>query len=89
MLTIEKHASELRRLRAELDQWKKTSRIFEDGLSEASKEVLALNTDLEIKQYLLDEAIRKGLQLCEQNGDLLMQLAAAKADNDEDRKSVV
>jgi regulator of replication initiation timing len=29
--------------------------------------------DLEVKQTLLDESIRKGLQLCEQNGTLLME----------------
>ena len=36
-------------------------------------DLATLRTDLQVKQSLLDEAIRKGLQLCEQNGTLLME----------------
>jgi hypothetical protein len=38
-----------------------------------TKQVGELAAQLDIKQTLLDEAIRKGLQLCEQNGTLLME----------------
>ena len=40
---------------------------------DAAAELDQLRTDLRVKQALLDEAIRKGLQLCEQNGTLLME----------------
>jgi hypothetical protein len=47
---------------------------------QAASSILALTNEagrlaaeLDTKQALLDEAIRKGLQLCEQNGTLLME----------------
>lgn len=45
----------------------------ERRLNNAVETIGELRTDLDIKQTLLDEAIRKGLQLCEQNGTLLME----------------
>jgi RecB family exonuclease len=45
----------------------------------AAAELAALKSELEIKQSLLDEAIRKGMILCEQNGTLLMEAHAMKS----------
>jgi len=49
------------------------------AFKDAAAELAALKSELEIKQSLLDEAIRKGLQLCEQNGTLLMEAHAMKS----------
>jgi hypothetical protein len=43
------------------------------NLAWAFEQYQQLHADLEVKQSLLDEAIRKGMQLCEQNGTLLME----------------
>jgi RecB family exonuclease len=45
----------------------------------AAAELAALKSELEIKQSLLDEAIRKGMILCEHNGTLLMEAHAMKS----------
>jgi len=52
----------------------------------AQKELAQLRADLEIKQSLLDESIRKGLQLCEQNGTLLMEAHTRDAEIAEARR---
>ena len=53
------------------DLWREVLRLREDGYRLTQKLAQA-QVDLEVKQGLLDDAIRKGLQLCEQNGTLLM-----------------
>jgi hypothetical protein len=54
---------------------------------QAASSILALTNEagrlaaeLDTKQALLDEAIRKGLQLCEQNGTLLMEAHDLRVD---------
>ena len=42
-------------------------------IEKASVELAQLRAELDVRQTLLDESIRKGLQLCEQNGNLLME----------------
>ena len=54
------------------DLWREVLRLREDGYRLTQKLAQA-QVDLEVKQGLLDDAIRKGLQLCEQNGTLLME----------------
>jgi predicted nuclease with TOPRIM domain len=49
-------------------------------------DLATLRTDLQVKQSLLDEAIRKGLQLCEQNGTLLMEAHTRDAEIAEARR---
>jgi hypothetical protein len=49
---------------------------------DAAAELDQLRTDLRVKQALLDEAIRKGMQLCQQNGELLMQVHNLQDAND-------
>jgi hypothetical protein len=67
------------------DLWREVLRLREDGYRLTQKLAQA-QVDLEVKQGLLDDAIRKGLQLCEQNGTLLMEAHTRDAEIAEARR---